>query len=173
VLLAFNNQNEWNFAFSTSWRIGVSMLLNNLLLCSFQISQTQRSQINCKNNLRAFEWPVKCVNWCKWSLILWGSALDTPIQHLIYCHKEPKTSQWRNRWDADSALPHPDTHIVSAAWRRPHLWRLILVGNLSFSKRQMTMEAFNWTYLCQTRSFVASTVWDTEDVRIWYAPLTV
>ena len=57
--------------------------------------------------------------------------------------------------------------------RKPRHWRLILVGNLSFSKRQAKMETFKGTCLCETRSPIASTVEEIGVVRTWEAPLTV
>jgi len=165
--LAFSHHKEWNFTLSKSYAIGVSTLLKILLLRSPHISHTQRSQISWRSDLRDFEAPVECINWKKWSSILRGSTPDTPIHDLMCCYNDPKTSQWRNKWDAVSACPQPDTHKSPSLGIMPRRWRLLLVGNLSFSRRHATMDTFKGTCLCHTRSLAASKADEPESVRIW------
>jgi len=113
VFLAFSHHKEWKFTLSKSCKIGVSTLLKIRLLRSPHISHTQRSQSTWRNELRYFDEPVECINWRKWSVKVRGSTPDTPIHDLICCHNDPKTSQWRNKWDAVSAWPHPDFYTIN------------------------------------------------------------
>jgi len=166
ALFALSHQYEWNLTLSNSWKIYEDQHLQLL-------SKTHNNQMSWRKDLRFFEWPVQWINWMRCLLILRGSTPATPIQDLICCNNELKTSQWRNKWDVFSSWSHSATHLTASCWIMLRLTRLFLVGNLSRNNLQAKIDTLRGTYLCQTKSPITSGEWATWLVRIWYAPFTV
>ena len=76
------------------------------------------------------------------------------------CHNEG-TDATLESW------PQPTPHAANSTLSKPLLTRLVLVGNLSRINRHAKMETFIRTCLCQTRSFIPTTIGSFGVVRMW------
>ena len=152
------------------WWIVVSLALKTLLFRSFHITQTQHNQISCKNERLARKPLEEWINWTRWSYKESGSADDIPIQDLTMLHKGVKTGQERNKWCAVSNPPHSVTQKCESWEMMLHITKLSLVGNLLHISLQAKTDTFKGTCLCQMKSEVTSTPWQSWLMRIIRSP---
>jgi hypothetical protein len=133
TFVVFNHLKENILTFSSKWVTGLAAFLNKRWFRSFHRTQTQASQIICKNDCRPQRPPTELVNWTKWAGRVWASTAEKPIQERTSVHKGPKVLQSRNKCWADSTPPHPDTKCWSSGEIMLRPTKFDFVGSLKFN----------------------------------------
>ena len=149
AFLTFNQARDTYFTLSNNMGIGVTILLNTILLRSFHKTHTQKSQMSWKNDLFALPPPVEYTNWIKWSDKTLVSTPIKPSQCRTIGHKEEKSKQAKNKCCAVSKEPQSEIHWKASDEMTPLVTKLALVCNMSRSNLQTKTETFNGTWLCQ------------------------
>jgi hypothetical protein len=118
------------FATSATWSMMTSLLLNNLLLLTFQMLHIPAAQITLSLLRKTLPLPIKPSNWSKCARPAFWKTEVIP-NHLLIVYQVPaNTGHSKKRCETVSSAPHSPTHWMDLWSIAPLLYRLSFVATL-------------------------------------------
>jgi len=151
-ILDFSERKDSWLTLSVMLCASKAMLLKTRLFCSFQITQTEASQIILRNEWEERGNPARCPNWRRWSWAALGAMQERPNHRRTKNNTLLNVSRPKNKWFTVSGQPHPPTQILSSFWSNRRRTKLSFVGSQLRNSIQANNKTFNGAWLCHTSS---------------------